>query len=320
MKAKDGYISNYTFSKFFGTRKWLIILNKLGFKCENRPWIEKDKNFIIENYDKMSDLEIANRIEKTEYAVRYMRNKLDCCRQSKQIPWTEDEIKYLKNNFYDTEQSKIEEYFSHRKWSTVRAYATKKLGLKRKNSLHIYQLENGKRKCKSCGEVYPETKEYFHLDKGATFRSRCITCWNEIHYIKTYGENYEEVYKGKYEDVIDRNGVKNASIGEKIITNWLIDNQYNFERQPMYEDYIEGYEGKMRLDWRVKINNKIFLVEYFGLWERNCRNNKFLKKYNDKTRKKINLLYKNNMIDKCIFIFPYDLKNRNLKEVFADAK
>ena len=63
------------------------------------------------------------------------------------------------------------------------------------------------------------------------------------------------------------------------------------------------------------MNDKIYYIEYFGMYSRNPKG-KIMKKYKTRTKYKIKLLYKYNFIDKCIFIFPWDIKHKTLDEIF----
>lgn len=53
------------------------------------------------------------------------------------------------------------------------------------------------------------------------------------------------------------------SFGEKIITEWLLQNNYDFEREVKFNDLI--YKKHLRFDFKVYINNEQFiLIEYQG--------------------------------------------------------
>ena len=320
MLKEDGYISSYQYEKYFKTRKWNIILEGLGFDMlNNKQWTDKEVLYVKENYKHMSDLEISKNIERSERSISYKRNELGLLKQSIKQPWQEWEIDFLANNFYAMPIQEICNKLSHRKWETIRAYATKKLNLHRKHSLYKYQMPNGMRVCKKCGLTLKENEENFHLDKGS-FRSMCKTCWNEQYYIKVYGINYEEKHYGKYKKLYDINNHKHDSVAEKIITDWLINNNINFECQPNYRDHVNNDETYRRFDWIVydENSNKKY-VEYFGIWDKKHTENAYINRYVKSAKKKIKKLYKENMFLDCIFIFPSDLKNKKLEEIFADV-
>lgn len=133
--------------------------------------------------------------------------------------------------------------------------------------------------------------------------------------------DYKKYYKGVGAGKIcyDKLGQLCRSIPEKSISNYLIDNSIKFTKEIPYSDVITNSKknNPRRFDWVIHLNGKRFYVEYFGMYDRNARGN-IGRKYSDKTRKKIKDLYKAGMIDNCIFIFPNDLKNKTLDEIFDE--
>ena len=113
--------------------------------------------------------------------------------------------------------------------------------------------------------------------------------------------------------VRDKNGGTCRSVSECTISNYLIDNDIPFTKENSYGELIKG--DKHRFDWKVNLQGNVYYIEYFGLYV-DKPYNKQTKKYYDKTMLKINLLKKYNVIDQCIFIFPDDLKNKSLDEIF----
>jgi len=315
MQNKFGYISSYQFEKYFNTRRWNVILEKLGFECNVKIWDKNEIQYLIDNYQSKNDKEIAEYLNRTERGVSYKRNELKLFRQSQKQFWEQFEIDYLKNNFYNTPQEEIESFLHYRKWETIRAYATKVLHLDRKNYLYKYQLDNGMRICRRCNELLLENEDNFFKSRNS-FRSYCKKCWTELHYEKVYGENFKEVHYELYKNLYDLNNEKCDSIPEKIITNWLIENNISFIKHPYYKNYIQEEKTFRKFDWVIHVDNKSYYVEYFGLWDVNS-NNAYLKLYTYKAKKKIKLLYKNGLIDNSILIFPYDFKTKPLDQIFS---
>ena len=62
------------------------------------------------------------------------------------------------------------------------------------------------------------------------------------------------------------------------------------------------YMGKRRFDWKIFIGDKIYYVEYFGLFSKNPKRD-IDKKYLINTKYKINKLYQYGYIDNYLFIF-----------------
>jgi len=113
--------------------------------------------------------------------------------------------------------------------------------------------------------------------------------------------------------VKDKNGHTCRSITECNITNYFINNNIQYTKENSYNELIDG--DNHRFDWRIKINGNYFYIEYFGLFS-DKPHNKLSQRYYDKTKLKTSLLKKYNVADKCIFIFPNDLKTKTLDEIF----
>lgn len=147
-------------------------------------------------------------------------------------------------------------------------------------------------------------------------------------YIKYFGsfENVCKLLDINYDQFIKNAGVSKycfdnlgglcRSYAERDIANYFISNNIRFDKEPRYNEIIKNQSYRKRFDWKIYIDDKTyFFVEYFGMFT-SQKNNKIVKRYIKKTRKKIKLLYKNNCINKCIFIFPWDLKNKTLDQIF----
>jgi hypothetical protein len=113
---------------------------------------------------------------------------------------------------------------------------------------------------------------------------------------------------------VDNNGGLCKSLIERDITNYYIKNSIYYEKQPYYNELV-NYDNK-RFDWKIKPNSEFYYVEYFGMYDTRSKS-KACKKYIDKTKRKIKKLYKAGVIDKCIFIFPNDIKYKSLDEIFS---
>jgi hypothetical protein len=119
-----------------------------------------------------------------------------------------------------------------------------------------------------------------------------------------YDLYYQNAGAGKI--CIDKNGNLCKSLIEKRITDFLIDNNIKFKKEVSYSEIIKG--DKRRFDWRIQFGEIYFYVEYFGMYRRNPKGY-VGKRYNNNVKKKIKDIYKSGNIDKCIFIFPDDIKN-----------
>lgn len=128
--------------------------------------------------------------------------------------------------------------------------------------------------------------------------------------------DYDIFYKNTSAGTIcrDSNGGLCKSKTEKTITDFLIENNIKFEKETPYAEIIS--KNKRFFDWKISLNNKIYYVEYFGMYNRKPRGT-IDKKYSIKTKKKIKDLYKHNKSNDCIFIFPHDIKHKTLQEIFG---
>ncbi|MEK4245295.1 hypothetical protein MKZ20_08120 [Psychrobacillus sp. FSL K6-2684] len=380
LKTCEGYPSSYQYFKILKLTKWNEVLSYFGYIPKVKRWTNDEVSYLKKNWNVLLDVDLAKKLNRSVTSIEYMRNELGLLRQSKKQPWEQWEKEFLKENFYEAVQSDIEKILSHRKWETIRSYATKMLKLKRKNPNYKYQSTNGKRICKDCKKEYPESSSYFYKDGDIGFRTRCITCYNaeqeklarnkgiytrklkkekfeegyarcssckcfksislfnnydkgmklirrycidcERNYMHTYhlksiyGENYREVYIEKNQRLFDIRGQKWDSEIEKDITNWLIINKFTYQSGPNYKVVFENDTSKRRFDWELNLENKIYHVEYFGLWDINSKNNIIIK-YVNKAKKKINKLYRNRENFNFIIIFPCDIKNKKFSEIFS---
>ena len=127
--------------------------------------------------------------------------------------------------------------------------------------------------------------------------------------------DYKKYYKGAGAGKIcfDKNGGMCKSLEECNITNFFIDNELIFIKQPKYKELIEG--DKRILDWKVFVNNEWKYVEYAGMYS-DKPSGSIGRRYKDKIEKKIEDLTEYGFIEKCLFIFPNDVKTKTLKEIF----
>lgn len=107
------------------------------------------------------------------------------------------------------------------------------------------------------------------------------------------------------------------SIAEAKISNFFIDNNIDYVKEYPYANLIEG--DRRLFDWKIKINNKNYFVEYFGMYNSKSEKNSFSGKYTKKTKKKMKDLYKNNYNEDTIYLFPIHLEKKELFEEFFNS-
>lgn len=112
----------------------------------------------------------------------------------------------------------------------------------------------------------------------------------------------------------DKNGDICRSYKERDITNFLIDSRLLFEKEYLYSKIINTNK-KYAFDWVIKNNNNIYYVEYFGLYGKNSKS-KIVRNYNKRVDVKIKLIEENNILEKCILIFPEDYDKNSLEDIF----
>jgi len=127
--------------------------------------------------------------------------------------------------------------------------------------------------------------------------------------------DYDFFYKNTSAGIIcrDINGGLCKSKMEKEISNFFITNNIKFDKEVRYSEIIENH--KKIFDWKIYYNNKIYFVEYFGMYNKKPRGI-IDKKYAIKTKKKIRDLYKHCKLNDCILIFPSQLKNKEISDIF----
>ncbi len=298
-----------------------------------KKWTDEDKEFLINNYLTMTDSEIGKILNRSASAVSKTRQILKLYRKTNK-PKRYDDILIIDNP--KEKKCKIcnrifpntSEYF-YRDRNKLRSHCKecnkKKQSQERRNQgaftkeFKQSKLDNNLAYCGRC-KLWKDINKFRvnHNDINQIHRwcEECESNYLKEYYLQnTYGDNYKEAYFENNKHLYDLNNNKCDSIPEKIISDWFIENGIKNEKYPRYKDYIENEHPQKKFDWLIYVNGEKYFVEYFGLWDNKARNN-YLHKYTKKAKKKIKLLYKNNLHHKTIFIFPSDLKNKTLDDIF----
>lgn len=113
--------------------------------------------------------------------------------------------------------------------------------------------------------------------------------------------------------VFDDNSDICRSIMEARITNYLIYNKIKYTKEVKYNELLNTNDNR-RFDWKIEYNNNDYYIEYAGLYSNHI---KYIgNKYNDKINMKIKDLTESGFIDKCYFIYPSDVKDKTLRQIF----
>jgi len=112
------------------------------------------------------------------------------------------------------------------------------------------------------------------------------------------------------------NGEICSSSYEFDISNWLNERHIIYERNIKYKDFIDNYKGKMDCDYRIIYNDKIWYVEMAGF----IGNRKYEKLSESEKKYLYKLLYKKKLLRRqqlqYLIIYPDDIKNKSLNEIF----
>lgn len=151
---------------------------------------------------------------------------------------------------------------------------------------------------------YAYAQDIYILPSPITVIRRFGCTWNEFISMLGYEPN-DATYNKSYA----KDGTLCNSTGEVVIHNYLLELDINnLNKETYYKDILDDKNlqekaGFKRLDWTFEYNNKTYYVEYFGMMG--------YKRYNERHDFKINLITKDNKLDRFIAIYPKDLKNLN---------
>jgi len=146
-------------------------------------------------------------------------------------------------------------------------------------------------------------------------------------YIKYFGSienvckilniDYQKYFKGSGAGkvIYDKNNEICKSYIERDITNFFIDNNIKYSKETLYKSIISNCKKRIRLDWKIEIDYGIKYIEYFGMFRKNPRGG-IDNRYTKLAKEKIKLIKNNNLIDDFIFIYPEDIENKTLIEIF----
>lgn len=85
---------------------------------------------------------------------------------------------------------------------------------------------------------------------------------------------------------------------------------FNFKKEEMYKDYIEGLDTKIRCDFTLFLDDEIYFIEVFGI-DSNDRNN-----YNERTKNKIDVVKGAGL--KLIEFYPEHFINKTQDDIYNE--
>jgi len=243
---------------------------KLGIKRNIFGWIEEEILILQNNYKSKSTKELMKLLpNKTTHAIATKANKIGLKSREK---WTDEEIENIKKYYPIKDMEFLQNMFPNRSVSSIESMALKTLKLN-KDDNYIEDVIKAKRKIilieklKEFGVELGRAPFKIEVDNSKNmpnistyvryfgcFTNACKLANLSVKYFR-YGKN-QVVYYSKNKDFC-------FSVGELVITNFLIDNSIKYVKDICYHKLINDNRcGLKRFDWIINDN---IPVEYFGL-------------------------------------------------------
>jgi hypothetical protein len=286
---------------------------KLGLKRECYGYSDEEIKILKENYGKVSFEEIKKLLpNKTESSIMSKASKLGLVMREK---WTEEEIEKLKELYPYYTNEELQKFFPNRTISSISSMATMKLNLTKASSYKEKYKEQTRQKLlqklKDFAKELGRTPTIDEINKnkempGAMSYHRYFGSYTNA--CELAGLEVNAAIFGKSYHYVSKNGDVCLSSKELEITNILIDNNINYEKEVLYRDIIEDESLPLiRCDWLI---NDEIVVEYFGMPEK--------EEYQERMLEKIELCQDHDI--KLIALFPEDLKRNyeGLVQKFKD--
>ena len=302
LKTNYSSMSVDAIAKSLGKDKSAIIskASELNLRNDIFFYSESDIQFLKNNYNYMRVQDIADKIHKTYSSVTEKANKLNLSNGL----WSEEELNILKNVYPYYSNSKIaKEYLPKRNKDSINRMAYK-LNFQKSIDFHRtkYDKEESINKLSEIAieigraPFTYELKQY-NLPSEKTY-SRYFNSYENA--CQLANAKRETSLFGKSYHLEASDGAKCLSKAEKTITEFLITNKIDFEKEPYYKDYINDERClNKRFDW--KSGN--YPIEYFGMPEKEY--------YKARMEEKISICKDNNI--NLICLYRKDLKK--LEEV-----
>lgn len=292
--------------KLLPNREWnsiLIMGNRLGFKRMNI--FTKEEIDFIKNNTELSTSQIGRVLNRSKYVVSNKRRELGIITQEK---WNNKEISLLKKNHGKFSVDYIAMNIIKNRSSSSIYHKIQELGLQEKTERYDkigeeyrnYIIENFTRICVE-KERTLTLKEFCSIDVFPSQRvmEDMFGSYHNLCDICGFDKNYGFV---KRNISVSKSGEKCLSNYERIISDFLYENNIDCKKEVRYSDIIKNYNGGMICDWYI---NEEIVVEFFGM-NRN-------KAYSKIMNKKIKMCNRNNIQIICV----YDKDLLKLKEIFS---
>lgn len=274
---------------------------KLGLKRFAYAMTEKEKQFIIVNYESMSLEEMSNQMERPISQIK--RKIQDLKLDNNYFQWTEEEEALLKNFYSQYSNKQLKKLFfpdfSEKRIATKSEFfkLKKDYDKSRFDKETLLKILKGVYDEIGRTPVIKELKKY-GLPSSTTFNkyfggymNACILANIPINNSKIFSKG---VYLSKNSDVC-------FSVSELIISDFLFDNEIQYTKENFYKEVCADSRFKnWQMDWLLFDGT---IVEFFGLNS---------KEYIEKMNNKISLCNENNLN----LISLYDKHLTKLDKVF----
>lgn len=261
---------------------------------------EDDLKFIKENYMTMSSPKIGKILNRHRGNIESKAREMGFIKQEK---WGEKDVEILKDNFGKFTVKEISKNFLPNRTLSSIYHMVQTLNLQEKTNRYF----------DTTNEELIEKMKFICYKLGRTITSKELTYFDmpcAPLFVKRFGSYSKfcelcglQANTGyvKASKLIDKRGEKCLSNAEKLISDFLFDNNFTYKKETPYKNFINSHKTKMRCDWFL--NNEI-VVEFFGMARH--------KKYKERMIKKINLCKENKIV--LIEIYEKDLISDSYKE------
>lgn len=276
---------------------------KMKIKRDCHFWNEEELGLAIKMYNNGCSYAEMNKALNYKFTESSIATKLFNIGTMKSNKWTEKELSILLKN-YESDCKYVYQQID-RKPRQIQEKA-RSLGLKHPLTWMKYEDNYIK-------ENYKTMKDYEMADvldrTGRAVKWRRNKLGLKSYFYSHFGNS-----------CIAKDGTVCLSYAEMCIHNYLVSKNLDIKKEVYYKDVILSDKTERRFDWSIvdDSQNNTWYIEYFGMYSPNRKNSKAISAYNLRTKKKIKDLYKAGIIDKCMFIFPNDLKNKTLDEIFGE--
>lgn len=170
-----------------------------------KAFTPEEVKFIIENYNTLTLLEIASKLNRNKMSVKYKIKKIKEGNASQYNMWTEKDEIFLRDNYMNHTYGYIGKILN-KKSKSVRDKA---------NYIGLYKFTNKIKDrecsdtliCTTCKEKFPNTREYFNIRRNSDNKVLDATC-----------KNCAKIRRGNRDSVLEsfcKTLIKSSKIGAK---------------------------------------------------------------------------------------------------------